>query len=119
MFFTKSAAARRKAPPHPRLPWRLPRVERLEDRQLLSISPFAHYDVGTPTVTDIWVDAAAGNDAHNGASRSAALRTLSAAWDRIPSGAALGTTGYRLMLAPGTYRQDAMADFLRSRGAKE
>ena len=108
MFPAKSVPPRRKHRPCPRLPQFSPRVERLEDRQLLSVSPVAHYDIGTPAVTDIWVDSAGGNDGNSGASRSEALRTISAAWNRIPSGATLGTTGYRLMLAPGTYNEDSM-----------
>jgi hypothetical protein len=108
MFFAKSVSECRKRKARPRLPWFSPSVERLEDRRLLSVSPFAHYDMGTPTVTDIWGDAALGNDANGGTSRSDALRTASVAWDHIPSGVALGTAGYRILLAPGTYREDAM-----------
>ena len=108
MSRSKSPPARRRQPSRPRSAWLSLRVESLEERQMLSVSPFAHYDMGTPTLTDIWVDPTGGNDAHSGTSRSAALRTLNAAWDRVPSGATLGTTGYRIMLAPGTYQQDAM-----------
>lgn len=82
--------------------------ERLEPRALLAASPFAHYDIGTPVVTDLWVDPAAGNDGNSGATRDQALRTLTEAWNRIPSGAALGTSGYRIQLAPGRYSEDAM-----------
>jgi hypothetical protein len=61
------------------------------------------YNIGNPTLTDIWVDPSNGNDNNTGSSRSQALRTVSAAWAKIPSGAALTGTGYRIQLTPGTY----------------
>jgi hypothetical protein len=73
------------------------------------------YDVGTPVVTDVWVDAANGNDANSGASRGAALRTLAEAWNRIPQASTLGGHGYRIQLAAGTYRRDALPNYLESR----
>jgi hypothetical protein len=108
VFSAKLLLTRRKGRSRPRIAKFSPHIERLEDRQLLSVSPFPHYDIGTPTVTDVWVDSVHGNDGNSGASRVAALRTLNAAWGRVPSGTTLGTTGYRIMLAPGTYTEDAM-----------
>jgi nuclear transport factor 2 (NTF2) superfamily protein len=108
MFRKRANRTRSRQRPISRIAKFLPRVERLEERQLLSVSPYAHYDIGTPAVTDLWVDAAHGNDGNSGASRAAALRTISAAWDRVPSGGTLATTGYRIMLAAGTYTTDAM-----------
>jgi uncharacterized protein (TIGR03437 family) len=61
------------------------------------------YDIGNPTVKDIWVDANNGNDTNSGESRDRALRTLTAAWNRVPRGAAFEGTGYRIKLAAGTY----------------
>jgi hypothetical protein len=45
------------------------------------------YDIGSPTLWDIWVDGAHGSDSASGDSRSHALRTISSAWDMVPSGA--------------------------------
>lgn len=59
------------------------------------------YDIGTPTVRDIWVSPN-GNDNNSGASRSTPLATLGAAWRMIPSGTLTGT-GYRIMMTAGTY----------------
>jgi len=59
------------------------------------------YDVGTPVLTELWVNPAGGSDANTGASRGQALATITEAWDRIPltpSGA-----GYRINLVAGTY----------------
>jgi len=66
------------------------------------------YDIGNPILTDIWVDPAAGNDANSGATRSQSLRTVVAAWAKIPASTglnamALTATGYRIQLAPGAY----------------
>ena len=68
----------------------------------------SRYDIGSPTLRDIWVDAARGSDSASGDSRAHALRTISAAWDIVPSGATLSGTGYRILLASGTYTSDAI-----------
>jgi Ca2+-binding RTX toxin-like protein len=80
----------------------------LEQRCLLAASPFPHYDMGTPTLADLWVDPTSGNDVNSGATRDQAVRTLTEAWNRIPNGAALDTTGYRIQLVSGQYTEDAM-----------
>lgn len=66
------------------------------------------YDIGNPALTDIWVDPVNGSDAADGATRGQSLRTITAAWARIPNSAALAApsgnaTGYRIQLVPGTY----------------
>ena len=48
------------------------------------ISANGRYDVGTFTGTDLWVNPTAGSDSNSGASRGSALRTVGAAWNRIP-----------------------------------
>ena len=60
------------------------------------------YVIGTVNVTDIWVDPVHGSDADSGSSRSQALRTVAAAWGRIPASTTLGK-GFRLQLVAGTY----------------
>jgi len=66
------------------------------------------YDIGNPTLTDIWVDPVNGDDGRSGNSRAQALRTLNAAWNKVPGQAGTGSTtqsatGYRIQLLPGTY----------------
>jgi len=61
------------------------------------------YDTGVPVLTEIWVDPVNGNDARTGASRAQSLRTVNAAWERIPQGVALNTTGYQLNLTAGDH----------------
>ena len=51
-----------------------------------------------------------GDDAADGGSRSTALRTVGAAWQRIPAGAPL-EHGMRIMLAPGTYPVDGSVNY--------
>lgn len=62
-----------------------------------------YYQVGTPTLTEIWVDPELGNDLNTGTSAASALRTITTAWGRIPSGNTLTSTGYRINLMPGAY----------------
>ena len=76
-------------------------VEPLEARVVLSAVASA-YDMGTPTLIDVWVDPQAGSDSNSGASRGQALHSLGEAWDRIPSGTPL-SAGYHIHLAAGDY----------------
>lgn len=66
---------------------------------------FDFYDIGTPTVRDLWVDPLHGNDDNDGSNRAQALRTVTAAWGRIPQATTLSTTGYRLQLVAGTHKE--------------
>ena len=59
------------------------------------------YYIGTPVLTEVWVDPVHGLDSRTGASRSQALRTITAAWNRIPPRP--GSQGFRLRLVAGTY----------------
>lgn len=63
---------------------------------------------------DIWVDPVAGDDSRQGHDRAEALRTVDAAWDRIPSGVLL-TTGYRIALVAGTYPQATSVNYWEDR----
>jgi len=60
-----------------------------------------YYDIGNPVLVDIWLDPVYGNDGNDGASRSTALRTLTAAWRRIPAQTTLTEHGYRINILPG------------------
>jgi hypothetical protein len=53
---------------------------------------------------DIWVSAATGHDGNSGDSSNQALRSISAAWAKIPALAPLVHTGYRVRILPGDYR---------------
>ncbi len=72
------------------------------------------YDLGTFIGVDLWVDPVQGDDAADGASRSTALRTVDAAWQRVPAGTEL-TTGYRILLAPGTYPVEGSVNYWEDR----
>lgn len=73
-------------------------------------SAVGRYDIGTPTLQDVWIDPVGGNDANTGASRERALRTVNEAWRRIPANRPL-TTGYRFLLTRGTYPTDTLPNF--------
>jgi hypothetical protein len=72
------------------------------------------YDIGSPLLRDVFVDPVNGADANSGSSRTAALRTLAEAWNRIPQAAAL-TTGYRIQLMAGTHPRSSVPNFMESR----
>jgi hypothetical protein len=87
---------------------------------LISSSTFAqemnprYYDIGSPALTDLWVDRLHGNDMNSGTTRSMALATLHEAWGRIPQGD-LTATGYRIQLAAGTYNQSEVPAYWQGR----
>jgi hypothetical protein len=74
----------------------------------LSIQPLASnpsfadfFDIGEPTLQDLYVSPS-GGDENDGLSRSSPLKTIGAAWAKIPE-ELLNQTGYRINLLPGTY----------------
>lgn len=71
-----------------------------------------YYNPGTPALTDIWVDPLNGDDANSGADRTQALQSLNAAWNSIPSGVTLTTTGYRILLVAGIYEADLIPNYM-------
>lgn len=81
----------------------------------LSAAASAGYDIGSPTLTDLWVDPVNGDDGNSGNSRAQALRTVDEAWNRIPQSTTLTTTGYRIMLVAGTYPDSSLPNYLESR----
>ncbi len=74
-----------------------------------------YYDIGSPVLRDIWVDPARGSDSDTGDTRQSALRTIVEAWNRVPSGPVLTGTGYRMMLAGGTYPESSIPEYLEAR----
>ena len=101
-----------------RLATRLSGPQSLEPRHALAAQPLPAYDTslpaGAPAVEQFWVDPAVGNDANSGASRTAAFRTLTEAWRRIPMNADLAR-GFQINLAAGTYPESAVPLYWESR----
>lgn len=73
------------------------------------------YNIGTPNLKDLWVDPQKGSDANSGESRATALRSLTAAWQKIPQGAPLRGSGYRVFITAGTLAKDAIPNYLEKR----
>ncbi len=73
-----------------------------------------YYDIGNPTLVDVYVDPVNGDDANSGDSEQTALRTLTEAWNRIPVGVEL-TTGYHIHLLPDEYTEDTIPVYWESR----
>ncbi len=72
------------------------------------------YDIGTVTVTDLWVDPVNGSDTATGTTRATALRTLDAAWRSIPQATVL-TTGVRIRILPGTIAEGDAPNYWEDR----
>jgi hypothetical protein len=73
------------------------------------------YDIGTPTLTELWVDPVNGDDANGGTSRQDALRTITAAWYHIPAGVQLSSSGYCIQLVSGAYPENALPTYMKDR----
>jgi len=73
------------------------------------------YDMGNPTVKDVWVDPVLGSDSNTGDTRDQALLTVSAAWGRVPQGVPLTGTGYRIKLVAGDYPESSFPTYWESR----
>jgi len=69
-----------------------------------SADALTYYNVGSPALTELWVDPVNGDDANSGTSQLQAVRSITGptgAWGRIPD--TITSTGYRINLLPGTY----------------
>ena len=94
-------------------------TERLESRLAMTAGAAANvqlpaYDIGTPSVVEIWVDPAAGSDANRGGARGEAVQTLSEAWRRVPAGTTL-SQGVRINLVAGTYSEAVVPNYWENR----
>ena len=89
--------------------------EQLESRSLMAADvSLPMLDIGSSTLIDVWVDPVRGDDSASGAVREQALRTVTEAWRRVPSGVPL-TTGFRINLAAGTYSEASIPNYWESR----
>jgi hypothetical protein len=68
------------------------------------------FDIGTPNVTDYYVDPSTGNDNNNGTEINKPKRTVTDIWNSIPENSSL-TKGYRINLLPGTYTSDHLPNY--------
>ncbi len=73
------------------------------------------YAIGSPKFRTIWVDPKAGKDSRSGATRKQALRTLDAAWRKIPQGKKITGKGFRILITPGTLRPSEVPNYFESR----
>ena len=72
------------------------------------------YVLGDFAGIDIWLDPANGDDTNDGHDQAHAMRTIGAAWRKIPAGRQLDT-GYRLRLTAGRYPQATSVAYWENR----
>ncbi len=65
-------------------------------------APSSLYPIGNPVLTELYVSPS-GSDGNSGLAQNAPLQTIGAAWEKIPEGGALSSTGFRINLLPGVY----------------
>ena len=66
----------------------------------------APYDIGSPVLTELWVDPVQGDDARSGLSAADAVQTMHAAWNIIPLN--LTNTGFRINILSGNLPFDEL-----------
>jgi hypothetical protein len=71
------------------------------------------YDIGNPVLKTLHV-ATDGDDGNDGLSAERPLRTLAAAWRKVPEGT-LANTGWRILLAPGSYPESSLPNYMENR----
>lgn len=85
----------------------------LEQLHAQSLNPYA-YDIGSPVVTDYYVDSVSGSDSADGTTQGSAWRTLQHAWSQIPASATLAH-GYRINLMNGSYGEEELPNYWENR----
>ncbi len=75
----------------------------------------APFVIRATALRTIWVDPVNGRDSRTGAQRSTALRTLTAAWRRIPQGTPLTGRGYRILITRGRLTSAMVPNYMESR----
>ncbi len=85
------------------------------DDSFLTLPDGNVYNIGAPTnMVDIWVNPTSGSDSASGDSRATALRTLAAAWNRIPTRSTL-TRGYHIHIMPGNLASTSQPNYWESK----
>jgi hypothetical protein len=85
---------------------------------LAAMAQTPRLDIGSPSLQQIWVDPAQGDDRASGRSATEAVRTIIEAWNRIPRNTAaspLTASGYEIRLLPGEYAEAAIPHYLELR----
>ncbi len=73
------------------------------------------YSIGSPVLSELYVDGAIGDDENSGTSQNAALRTVDEAWRRVPQNVQFSSTGYRINIAGGYYPESSLPNYWESR----
>ncbi|MBK9246755.1 MAG: right-handed parallel beta-helix repeat-containing protein [Ignavibacteria bacterium] len=73
-----------------------------------------YYAIGTPTLTELYVDPIRGDDNNSGTTNKAPFRSFDAAWRSIPSKSIL-SKGFRINLSSGFYTCDLLPNYMEER----
>lgn len=76
----------------------------------------ARYEIGTINVQELWINPNTGSDANDG-SRNSPLRSVQAAFDKIPSYEFIVDRGFRIILTAGMYTETQFPAELSNRWA--
>lgn len=72
------------------------------------------YVIGSPTITEYYVDPINGSDSNDGFSRTSPKQTVTNIWNSIPTNSTL-SSGFRINLLPGTYTADHLPNYWENR----
>ena len=72
------------------------------------------YDIGSPSLTEYYVDPASGDDDNNGTSRSAPKKSVTAIWNDLRENQEIAS-GVRINLLPGTYTSNHLPNYWENR----
>lgn len=72
------------------------------------------YEVGSPTLTEYYVDPQSGSDNNNGLTRESPRKSVTSIWNALPENQAL-SSGIRINLLPGTYGSSHLPNYWENR----
>src|SRR5262245_36194748 len=81
----------------------------------LAAAQTPRFEIGSPTLQQIFVDPDRGDDRGSGRSASEAVRTIIEAWNRVPRNSAASpftSSGYEIRLMPGEYGEAAIPHYM-------
>ena len=76
---------------------------------------FTGFQISSSSLEDIYVDPQNGSDSNSGNTANSALKSVNAAWRKIPQGRTLSGNGYRVRILPGTVPTSDLPNYWEQR----